>query len=170
MIDKPQPGEYAPFAAGYIALVSEGDVTERLEQQQQISFELFSQLSDEKAGYAYADGKWTIKEVLGHLIDAERVFVYRAMCIARGEQQSLPGFEQDDYVAQSAVSRRNIREMAEEFKILREANLYFVKSLSTEQANRLGMANSKPTSVRALIHIMAGHELHHLIILKERYL
>ena len=119
--------------------------------------------------YTYAEGKWTIKEVVGHMIDAERVFVYRAMCISRGEQQSLPGFEQDDYVACAGSNARDIQELADEFKTLREANLYFVKSLSREQATIIGMANNRPTSVRALIHIMAGHELHHFNI-RERAL
>jgi uncharacterized damage-inducible protein DinB len=123
-----------------------------------------------KGDYSYAPGKWTIKEALSHIIEAERIFAYRALCISRGEQQNLPGFEENDYVINSEANNRTLADLIEEFKAVRLSNLYFLKSLSTAQANRVGSSNGNPTSVRALAHMMAGHELHHLNIFKERYL
>jgi uncharacterized damage-inducible protein DinB len=166
MIAQPQPGEYPPFAAGYVSLVT-GDVLAQLTRQRDASFDLFSRLPEERAGSPLAEDKWTVKEILGHMIDAERIFAYRALCIARGEKQSLPGFEQDDYVAQSGSNHRRITDMADEFRTLRDANLLFIKSLSDEQTARMGVANNRPASVRGLIYMMAGHELHHLTILNH---
>lgn len=171
MINKPNPDEYSPFAAGYVALaIAHGDVINLLAGLMDSTAALLQSLPPEKAGYAYAPGKWTIKEVICHLIDTERIFAYRALCIARGEQQNLPGFEQDDYMATINVSNTPIDDLIAEFKTVRLANLYFFKSLSTGQADRLGLSNGKATSVRALAHIIAGHELHHLNILHKRYL
>jgi len=172
MINKPEPGEYSPFAAGYVALAiaAHDDVITLLGDLMDSTAALLLSLPPEKADYAYAPGKWTIKESIRHLIDTERIFAYRALCIARGEQQNLPGFEQDDYMATIDVSNIPITDLIAEFKTVRLANLYFFKSLSTTQADSVGLSNGHPTSVRALAHMIAGHELHHLNILNERYI
>lgn len=171
MINKPQPGEYPPFATGYIALaIAHDDVLKLLTDLMESTAATFSSLPADKGDYRYAPGKWSIKEMLGHIIDTERVFGYRALCISRGEQQNLPGFEQNDYVENSEAAKRTMPDLIAEFKTVRQSNLYFLRSLSTQQANRLGLSNSNPVSVRGLAHMIAGHELHHLNILRDRYL
>jgi len=170
MIERPQPGEFAPYAAGYIAKVPNGNVLAILEQLKESTYSFFSAVSDEKANYAYAEGKWTLKQVLGHMIDTERVFSFRAMCFSRGDKNPLPGFEQEDYVNASTFHSRTIQDLANEFKSLREANLYLYRSFSDEQSLSIGVASNHPVSVRALVYMTAGHELYHLDLIKERYL
>lgn len=171
MINKPQPGEYPPFAAGYIALaIAHDDVLKLLTDLMESTASTFSSLPADKGDYRYAPGKWSIKEMLGHMIDTERVFAYRALCISRGEQQNLPGFEQNDYVEKSEANKRTMADLITEFKTVRLSSLYLLQSLSTQQVDRLGSGNGHPVSVRALAHMIAGHELHHLTILRDRYL
>ena len=119
--------------------------------------------------YAYADGKWTIKQVLGHMADTERVFAFRALCFSR-EHVSLPGFDQDVYMQKATFNARCLDDIADEFRIVREATLYLLKSMTEEQWLRRGIASGSAVSVRALAYMIAGHEMHHLKILKERYL
>lgn len=168
MFNQPQPGQYSARAAGYIALAECDDILQLLADLMNSTTTLFESLLD-KADYAYEPDKWTIKEVLSHLIDTERVFAYRALCISRGEQQNLPGFEQDDYAANSEAARRTLPDLISEYQAVRLSNLYFFRSLTPNQANRMGLANGSPTTVSALAHMIAGHELHHLHSLKERY-
>jgi hypothetical protein len=168
MFNQPQPGQYSVRAAGYIALAECDDILQLLADLMNSTATLFESLSD-KADYAYEPGKWTIKEVLSHLIDTERVFAYRALCISRGEQQNLPGFEQDDYAAHCEANSRVLPDLIGEYQAVRLSNLYFFRALSTAQANRMGSANGSPATVSALAHMIAGHELHHINILKERY-
>lgn len=170
MFSKPQPGQYSPHAAAYIALAACDDILQFLADLMNSTTVLFESLPEDKADHAYEPGKWSIKEVLSHLIDTERVFAYRALCISRGEQQNLPGFEQDDYAANSEAANRTMPDLIGEYQAVRLSNLYFFRSLSTVQANRIGLANGNPTSVSALAHMIAGHELHHINILNERYL
>ena len=171
MIRKPQPGEYSPHAAGYVALAIDTDnIIKLLTDLMDSTGELFGSLPEDKHLYAYAPGKWTIKQVLGHMIDTERVFSYRAVCFARGEQQNLPGFEQDDYEANNNSNDREMADLLREFVMLRLSNIYFFQSLNEEQAWRLGSANGYPATAGAMAYVMAGHELYHLAILKERYL
>lgn len=171
MINKPQPGEYPPFATGYIALaIAHDDVLKLLTDLMESTAATFSSLPADKGDYRYAPGKWSIKEMLGHMIDTERVFAYRALCISRGEQQNLPGFEQNDYVEKSEANKRTMADLITEFKTVRLSSLYLLQSLSTQQVDRLGSGNGHPVSVRALAHMIAGHELHHLTILRDRYL
>jgi uncharacterized damage-inducible protein DinB len=169
MIHKPQPDEFVPFYNTYISKVPDGDVIGFLEQTKDSTFELFNNLSDDKANYAYAEGKWTLKEALGHIIDTERVFAFRAFCFSR-DSTELPGFDQDIYVANSTFNSRSIQDLAAEFKAVRESNLFFIKALTDDQLNRKGIASGNPATVRALIYMIAGHELHHVNIVKERYL
>lgn len=169
MIHRPQPEEFVPFYNTYISKVPDGDVIELLEQLKESSYTLFSNLGDEKANYAYAEGKWTVKECLGHMIDTERVFAFRAFCFSR-EFTELPGFDQDVFVNNADFGSRSIQSLASEFKTTRESNLYFIKALNDEQLNRKGIASGNTATVRAMVYMIAGHELHHLGLFKERYL
>ncbi len=170
MISKPQPGEYAPYAEGYIAKVPNGPILEILEYLRDSTYSFFSRMTAEQADYTYQEGKWTIKQNLAHIIDTERVFSFRAFCFSRGEQQPLPGFDQDDYMAHADLEGRTIQDLAHEFKAVRDSSLYVYRSLTDEQARAIGIASNHPVSVRALVYMTAGHELHHLDILKERYI
>jgi uncharacterized damage-inducible protein DinB len=170
MISKPQPGEYAPWSERYIAKVPNGPILEILEYLRDSTYNFFSRMTAEQADFAYAEGKWTIKEMLAHIIDTERIFAFRAFCFSRGEQQPLPGFDQDDYMRHANIEFRTIQDLANEFKAVRESSLYIFNSLSDEQAMLIGTASNHPMSVRALVYMTAGHELHHLDILKERYI
>lgn len=168
MITKPKPGDYSPFAAGYVGLVGDNDVINMLEQQMDTSYQLFSSLTDEEALHAYAPGKWTIKQALGHMIDTERTFAYRALVFSRNHIE-LPGFDQDIYVNNTDFNRQNIKDLAEEFRALRQANLYMTKAFSAEQLNRNGIASNHLFTVAAFVFMLAGHERHHLNLFKERY-
>jgi uncharacterized damage-inducible protein DinB len=170
MINRPKPNEYSAYAETYVSKVSPGtDVMELLEELQTSTYNLFSNMTEEKAAYTYAEGKWTIKQVLGHMIDTERVFAFRALCFSR-ENATLPGFDQDIYVNNTDFNSRTIQSLAAEFRATRESNLYLFGSFNEDQLNRTGIANDSPVSVKALVYITAGHELHHLKILKEKYL
>jgi uncharacterized damage-inducible protein DinB len=169
MIKKPKPDEYAPFYDTYVSKVPDGDVLELLEHLKESSFKLFNALSVEKANYAYAEGKWTLKQALGHMIDTERTMAYRLLCFSRNSIE-LPGFDQNVYVDNANFNSRTIQSLASEFSVVRESNLYLLRSLSDEQLDKKGIASGNPVSVRALIYIVAGHELHHLGVIKEKYL
>ena len=170
MISKPQPGEYAPYAAGYIAKVPSGPIIEILEYLKDSTYNFFARMTSEQADYAYADGKWTLKQLLGHMIDTERVFSFRVLCFSRGDKNPLPGFEQEDYVANSTYDTRSIQDLANEFKALRTANVYLYNSLTDEQSEITGIASNHPVSVRALVYMTAGHELYHLDLIKSLYI
>ncbi|TSD64940.1 DinB family protein [Inquilinus sp. KBS0705] len=170
MISRPQPDDYSPYAAGYVAAVPDGaDVMELLEANQTQTYNLFSNMTEEQAMHAYAEGKWTLKEVLGHMIDTERVFSFRAFVFSR-EDISLPGFDQETYVNSTDFNSRSIQSLAAEFRAVREATLYLFGSLSQEQLNRHGVASGNLVKVSALVYITAGHELYHLKLIKDRYL
>jgi uncharacterized damage-inducible protein DinB len=167
---RPQLNEYAPYADAYVSLVSvDANILQLLTDNQQSSFELFDKLDDEKANYSYAPGKWTVKQVLGHMIDTERVFGFRMFCFSR-ENCALPGFEQDEYVSSTDYNSCTIQSLAQEFKIARESNLYVIRNLSEEQLLRTGIASGVTVTVRALVYLTAGHELYHLRLLREKYM
>lgn len=166
---KPKPGDYAPYYDRYISLIND-DVISVLEKQITSTVSLLNSVSEEKADYAYAEGKWTIKEVVGHMIDTERIMAFRALAIARGEKQPIPGFEQDDYVNAANFNRRSIKDLTEEFEAVRKSNIFLFKSFDEIDLNKRGIASGNEITVLALIFIIAGHELHHLKILKEKYL
>ncbi|QKJ31397.1 DinB family protein [Mucilaginibacter mali] len=170
MIAKPQAGEYAHFYQTYVSLVDTDNITALLSQLQDSTFNFFNNLPADKADYAYAEGKWTIKQLLGHLIDAERVFAFRLLCFSRGDKNNLPGFDENSYVDNGGFGNRTLAHLAEEFKAARHSNVLMLQGISDEQSILMGNANNYPISVRALAYIMAGHELHHLRIIKERYL
>ena len=169
MIPRPQPDEYPSFAAGYVSHVETTDVIGVLEQSKDSTYKLFSAMSDDDAMHAYADGKWTLKQVLGHMIDTERTFAYRAFAFSRNNIE-LPGFDQDIYVNNTDFNSQSIQNLASEFKAVREANLFLYKAFTDEQLLRKGIASGYPVSVRALVYMTAGHELHHVKMVKERYL
>lgn len=166
----PEANEYSKFYSGYISLVNTDDIIRLLEEQIIELESIMNDISDNDSLYRYAEGKWSIKELIGHMLDTERVMAYRALCFARKEKKLLPGFEQDDYVLYGNFDSRNWSDMIEEYSLQRKANLLLFKSFDDEVLLTKGIANENEVSVRALIYIIAGHEKHHLNILKERYL
>jgi len=169
MINRPQPDEYPAYAARYVDLVGNEPILEILEQLQQSTYNLFTNLSTDKANYAYAEGKWTIKQVVGHMADTERVFAYRAFVFSR-EAIELPSFDQDVYMEKATFNSRSLEDIANEFKTIRKSTLYLFRSMTEDQSTQKGIASGNPVSVRALAYMIAGHEMHHIKILKERYL
>jgi len=168
--NRPQPGEYAPFYEKYVALVPQENISGILETQLRETQQLLGGLAGHKADFRYAPDKWSIKEVLGHLADTERIFAYRLLRIARGDQTPLSGFEQDDYVKSGNFSARTLAGLLEEFAAVRHATITLLHSLEDQDWLRRGVANKNEVSVRALAYIIAGHEGHHRITLEERYL
>jgi uncharacterized damage-inducible protein DinB len=169
-IGRPSSGEYAPHFAQYIDLVPDGDVLALLKRQVDETAGLVEPLADRDADFRYAEGKWSIKEVVGHVADTERIMVYRALCFARGEPAALPGFDEDEYVRRAKFASRPLPDLVAELRAIRAATLPFFAALDAEQLARRGTANSRPYSVRALAYIVTGHERHHARILAERYL
>ena len=167
---KPNPGDYSDYYNGYVNLVEGDDIIKTLYEQNKKTQDILNSFSEHKGNYRYTDGKWTVKEVVGHLIDTERVFAYRSLCIARGEKKSLPGFEQDDYVKEGNFNRRELFDLNYEFRLLRESNLLLFKSFTPEMLRRKGFANESSISVLAILFIIAGHELHHMNVLQEKYM
>jgi len=167
---RPEKNEYATFYEGYIKDVKGNDPLRNLEDQFQEIQSLLQSFSEEEANYAYAEGKWSVKEVLGHMIDSERIMCYRALCIARKEKQSLPGFEQDDYVNEANFNERNITNLLEDYRASRKSTISLFKNFTEDMLNQWGIANEKEVTVLALLYIIAGHEIHHLKILKDKYL
>lgn len=168
-MNRPKTHEYPAWAETYIKLIDGNDVISLLERQA-IEYPDFIRNLIEKADYAYAPGKWTIKELAGHIIDTERILVYRLTCFARNEKQPLPGFEEDDYVANAHFSDRSLLSLSEEFSLLRKSNLYLFKSLTDAELEQMGTASNRQITVRALLFVIAGHIMHHVQIIKERYL
>jgi uncharacterized damage-inducible protein DinB len=167
--NRPQASEYAPYYQKYVALVPEGEIVETLEAQLRETKLLLARLSEKEAEFRYAEGKWSVKEVLGHISDTERVFAYRLLRIARGDQTPLAGFDQDDYVKTGNFSARPLAELLEEFTVVRRATIALLRTLDEAAWLRRGVANQKEISVRALAFILAGHERHHRRVLQERY-
>lgn len=168
---RPVPGQYLLYYDTYIGNIpEEADPLYMLEKLPEALQQAVGHLSDEQARYAYAPGKWTIKEMLVHIIDTERIFAYRALRFARNDKTDLPGFEQDDYVPASEANDRPLAAILQEYTTVRAATLSLFHSFSAAQLERTGTANGGPSSVRALLFIIPGHELHHLRIFRERYL
>jgi hypothetical protein len=167
-MNRPQTQEYPEWYHKYISLV-EGDVIEILEKQVTEFSDFINSLVG-KGDYAYAPGKWTIKELIGHIIDTERIMTFRLLCFARGEKARIPGFEEDDYVAAAHFNDRSLLSLSEEFSLLRKANLYLVKSLNDEELAKSGNSNGTDMTVKAFVYVLAGHIMHHVNIIKERYL
>jgi hypothetical protein len=166
---RPTAAEYAPFYEKYVALIQGDDIVSVLEAHLRQSIAMFSGRSEREGDFRYGAGKWSVKEVLCHVADAERIFSYRALRIARGDQTPLPGFDQDQYVPLSRANERKLPDIVEEFADVRRASVSLFRSLDGEAWMRKGVASDHEVSVRALGYIAAGHELHHRRILEERY-
>jgi hypothetical protein len=167
-IGHPASSEYAPFYAGYVARVTD-DPLVALEGQGRATQGLLGALSEAQAGHRYADGKWTVRDVVGHLVDTERVMSYRALRIARGDATPLEGFEQDDYVLAAHADRRKLNALLSELAAVRASSVTLFRGIEEEAWRRVGTANGVPVSARALAHIIVGHERHHVEILRTRY-
>ncbi len=169
-MQRPQTNEFAPYYRTYISLIEGDNVLPVLDAQTAELRAIFSQMPEEKGTYAYAEGKWTLKEMLSHIIDGERIFAYRILRISRGDETPIEGFEQDGYIENSNANNRSFADLLEEFDLQRRSNLLMVNNLSDENASRMGTASGAGISSRALTYIMAGHVTHHVGVLKERYL
>ena len=168
-LERPKPGEYKPYFDRYISLIPGNDIIGTLEKQLPKTVALLAARSEEDGTLRYAADKWSVNEVLGHVIDTERIMVYRALCIARNDQTPLAGFEQDHYVRSGPHVDLRLGNLIEEFKIVRAATLAFFRHLRTGDWTRRGVVDQNEMSVRALAYIIAGHELHHRRIFEERY-
>ncbi|SRR5260221_6819214 len=168
---RPDPSEYAPGFQGYIDRAkSEDDIIAALTSQVDELRALLGGLDASAAGHRYAEGKWSIREVIGHVADAERVFGYRAMCIARGETTSLPGFDENVYAAHSPADARSLADLLDEYAEQRSAGIRMLRSLTPESWTRGGTANGRAVTARAIAYVMLGHARHHMAVLRERYL
>lgn len=170
-IPKPKEGEFAPYASMYINLLpDDGRVLNHMKDNLKKTKDFILSIPEEKLSYRYAQGKWTIKEILLHLSDLERIFAYRALRFARNDAKELPGFEQDDYAAASNANARNIKSILKEFATVRQATLTLFNSFDRKALQRAGVSNGHTMSVRAAAYDIAGHEIHHINLIKEKYL
>lgn len=167
---RPDATEYAPYYEKYMVLAPKDDVIATLSRQLDETLATLRGLTETQGNSRYAPGKWSIKELVGHMIDAERIFAYRALRFARNDQAPLAGFEQDDYVSAANFDNRKLSDLADEFEHVRRGNLFMLRALDDEAWLRRGTASDNEVSVRALVYIMAGHETHHMQILRTRYL
>ncbi|MNE28727.1 DinB superfamily protein [compost metagenome] len=170
MLNKPLAGEYAEYFGGYINKVPEGQVLELLHDQIGQAREQFGSLSEEQGNFRYAEGKWSLKEVLGHIADTERVMSYRLLRIARGDKTPLQGFNEELFVNHANSDDRSVQELLEEFAIVRTSTLSLMQHLTDDAWLRTGTFSDNNGSARALAYIMAGHALHHFNIIQDRYL
>lgn len=168
-IPRPAAAEYAPYYGRYIDKVPEGDLLGTLEDQARETQTLLAGLSDAKALHRYAPGKWSIKEVIGHVTDAERVFSYRALRFARADSTALPGFDENAWVPPGNFDARALKDLAAELDAVRRATIALFRGLDPAALARGGTASDNPVSVRAIAWIIAGHERHHVALLHERY-
>ena len=168
-IPRPAADEAAPFHRGYIAEVSGENIGEQLVDQLGEVERLFGALDDTAALARYAPGKWSIKEVLGHLTDAERIFAYRLLCVARGDATPLPGFNENAYVPAGRFDERPLRDLVAEFHAVRLSSVALAGGLPSPSWSKAGQASGKPVSARALVYIIVGHVRHHLGVLRDRY-
>jgi hypothetical protein len=168
-IARPAHGEYVEYYAPYIARVPDGNIVAILEKQREDTRRVLSGLHDAQAMHRYAPGKWSVKEVVGHVCDAERVFAYRALRFARGDRTALPGFDERAWVPAGRFDARTIASLVDELGAVRNATVALLRGLPHEASLQIGEANGAAVSVRALAFIIAGHEAHHVAVLRERY-
>jgi hypothetical protein len=170
MNQRPASTEYAPYFEKYVKLVPEGDLLQLLSQQIKETTDLVRNITDAQGEYRYAPGKWSLKEVIGHMSDTERVMSYRLLRFARGDQTPLMGFDQDIYVNGAAFELHSVQDLLEELTAVRQATLYLLHGLTDEAWGRTGPVNNNEVTVKSLAYIIAGHELHHRKIIEEYYL
>lgn len=166
---RPAETDFPSYFGGYIAKVDTNSISEAIDKHSSALNEYYTHLPEAKADHAYAPGKWTVKEVLQHVIDAERVFSYRVMCIARKEKTSLPSFDENTYAEYSQASTRSLKDLKEEFSAVRKSTDLLLRSLSEEQLEEMGTSNTKQVTAKAIAYVIFGHLLHHKEILEERY-
>jgi uncharacterized damage-inducible protein DinB len=166
---RPAKGDYAEYYQPYIDLVKGDDILRILVEQNMESQNILNSISESKGDYTYAEGKWTVKEVVGHMMDVERIFAYRALCIARGESKPLPGMDQDEYVRNGRFNKRQLFDLVYEYRLVRESNILLFGSFEKQVLLNRGNASGYDVTVLALMYMTAGHEKHHLNILLERY-
>jgi hypothetical protein len=169
VIARPQPGEYAPYYDRYVSLVPSHDILATLDDQRRQTVLLLACRTDAEGDFRYAPGKWSAKEVLGHVCDTERVFAYRALRIARADSTPMEGFEQDDYVRNGPFAHRPLSDLIEDYIAVRRSTISLLRTLDEAAWSRRGVANKNEITVRALAYIIAGHELHHRRMLEEKY-
>lgn len=167
---RPVAGEFADYAAEDIAFVPGDDAVAALQHQRIVTMSFFSSLDEVAATKSYAPGKWTLKEMLGHLIDDERIFAYRALCVARNDSTPLPGFDENLYVRFADFADRSMNELLQEYDIVRQATLALLRPLSVDAWQRSGVVNGYNASVRGLAFHIVGHEMHHLRVARKKYL
>lgn len=168
-IPRPARSEYAQHYAGYVDRVPDGDVLDRLAWQIDETRALLRDLPPSRAVHRYATGKWSVAEVVGHVADAERIFAYRALRFARGDATPLAPFDENAYVPAGGFDHRTLADLVDELTAVRQASLALFRGMPSDAFARSGIASGRPVSVRALVYIIAGHELHHVAILRERY-
>lgn len=162
--------EYNPFYHTYVMALGDVDLLDELRNGKQVLLSLLEEIPEEKLTYAYAEGKWTLAEALVHMLDTERIFQYRALCIARNDKSEFPGFDQDAYVPVSNANDRSKKDLIDEYVAVRDSSITLFASLDEEALKRVGVASGSKMSVRALGFITSGHQAHHVRILRERYL
>ena len=170
LIPRPAATDHAPYYNTYVQVVPEGDVIALLERQGRETVALLRSIGEEKSHHRYAAGKWTIREVVGHVSDAERVFTYRALSFARGDPNSLPSFDENAWAAESNAESRSLSALIDDFAAVRAATVALYRGFSEKEIRRAGTASGQRVTVGAIAYIVAGHEKHHVRILKEKYL
>ncbi len=168
--ERPGANEHAPYYASYIAEAPDGDLVDHLERRGRDFAALLRGLPETKGDHRYAPGKWTIKDLVQHLCDAERVFAYRILRFSRNDGTALPGWDENIYAANAAADQRKLGDLADEFEAVRRSTVALLRPLSDDQMARSGMANNNPVTARAIAWIIAGHAVHHESVLRERYL
>jgi hypothetical protein len=170
MSNRPAPNEYSEEQRRYVDLVPEEDIVAAMEEQSKATASMLSRLSDAEAAFRYAPDKWSVKGIIGHVGDCERVFAYRALAISRGESTSLPGFDENEYAKAANFDERPLSELVDEYVAVRKATVALFRGLPAEAWDRRGVANKHPITVRGQAYVALGHERHHLNVLRDSYL
>lgn len=169
MISAPEPAEYSPFYADYIREAGTADPVATMRAQLESTGALFDGVGEDRGGYRYAPDKWSIREIVGHLADTERIMSYRALRLSRGDQVALPGFDENAFVAAAGFDRRTLGSLAEEWRAVRRASIALFEGLTDNDLHHRGIVNDGPMTGRALAWIIPGHERHHVNVLRKRY-
>jgi uncharacterized damage-inducible protein DinB len=167
---RPAKTDYADYYQKYIDLIEGEDIIQVLVKLNHKASDVFNSFPQNKGDYSYAEGKWTVKEVTGHMMDTDRIFAYRALAIARGEKQPLPSFDQDEYVRNAKFNSRNLSDLTYEYRLVRESNIIMFRGFDQSVLSNRGIAAGNEVTVLALMWMIAGHQKHHLQILREKYL
>jgi len=168
-ISRPKPGDHAPYYSRYVDLVPDGDIIDQLERQGMQTHALLHRVDDKQSRHRYAEGKWSVREVVSHVADGERVFGYRALTFARGDTVALPGFDQEVWAKTTNADARSMADLSAELAAIRASTIAMLRGFGPAEFARGGTASENHVTVAALAYIMAGHELHHVKILREKY-